>query len=105
MRSNTSEWSTPLVLIKKEVTTDSEGYETYTETRREVFCNFSEGVSRGEFYEAYKSGLMLSAQVECYYFDYDGEKTAEINGVRYKILRTFPSSFDTEILILEEEII
>ena len=102
MRSNTSEWSTTLKLIKRITTTDSDGFETYVETSREVFCNFSIGVSRNEFYEAYKAGLELSAEVEVWHFDYDGEKIAEVNGVRYKVVRAFPVTLDTVILVLSE---
>lgn len=102
MRSNTTEWSSEITLITVTTTADSEGYETTSETRNTVFCNFSLGVSRAEFYDGNKAGHQLSAEAEIYYFDYSGERLAEINGIRYSVVRQTPLTLDTVLLILEE---
>lgn len=101
-KSNTSIWSDGISLIKSVSTVDQDGYETFSETEREVFADFATGVSRAEFYEAQKAGKQLSATVEVLNIDYDNEDLVEHNGKRFHVVRSFPASFDTITLILEE---
>lgn len=69
---------------------DADGYETTKEKLTEVKCDSGNGVTRTEFYEAYKAGLELSAAFEMWACDYGGQKVIEHNGKRYKVERAFP---------------
>ena len=77
-------------LVDVVVTEDADGYETTVETLTEVKCDSGNGVTRTEFYEAYKAGLELSAAFEMWECDYGGQKIIEHNGKRYKVERAFP---------------
>ena len=107
-------WSDEIVLIWRETTKDAEGFEAVTEVRSDppLFCDFEDGVSQSEFYRSMKAGIQASAQAEVQTVDYldfwpDGYtdiRFAELRGKRYRIVRSFPQSFDTLTLILTEVI-
>ena len=106
-------WSDEIVLIRRETTQDATGYETVTEIRSDppLFCDFEDGVSQSEFYRSMKAGVQASAQAEVQtveYLDFFQGATdyrfAEFRGRRYRILRSFPQTFDTLTLILTEVI-
>lgn len=76
-------------------------------TERVVFCKIG-GITRAEFYSAATADhhpeltVRLSNQA-----DYEGEKTASYNGVRYSIIRTYTGrglGLDEIELILERKI-
>lgn len=108
-------WSDEADLIVYDLTQNERGYPAApsaggTElSRRTVTCQFEDGTSQGEFYASMKAGLRASASVELWAADYDGEEYVEFAGALvgrrarlYKVLRSFPSSFDHVTLILEE---
>lgn len=101
-KSNTSEWSDGISLVHRVSAADADGYETFTETSHEAFADFSTGVSRAEFYEAQKLGMKLSATVEILSMDYNNEEIVVHNGARYNVIRSYPATFDTITLVLEE---
>ncbi len=100
--TNRLPWAEDLALIRRTVTKDAEGYETATETVREVFCCFEDGVSRGEFYESMKAGVQANAQAEVWADDYERETLAEHDGVRYNILRYYETGRGSLRLIPQE---
>ena len=77
-------------LVSMTRTTDTDGYETTTETLTEVMCDSGNGVTRSEFYEAMKAGVELTAAFEMWACDYDGQKVIEHRSKRYKVERAFP---------------
>lgn len=89
-------------LIAITYTKDSEGYETGTETKTTVFCNWTDGVSQNEFYLAHKEGFQASASVEIFQDDYNKQKVVEFHDVRYNVIRMFTRKPDVAVLILEE---
>lgn len=91
-----------IVLISHSYTKDTEGYETDTEIRREVFCHFQAGVSQNEFYLSHKEGFQASASVDIFEADYQKEKEAEFRGDKYRVIRMFQRQMDYVTLILEE---
>ena len=106
-------WSDEITLIRRETTKDSSGFETVTEIRSTppLFCDFEDGVSQSEFYRSQKNGNQAAAQAEVQTVDYldffEGYtdlRFAEFHGRRYRILRSFPQTFDTLTLILSEVI-
>lgn len=102
--TNRTPWLDEITLIKTVYTEDQDGYGTSTETEREISCTFSEGVARGEFYEAMKAGMMPTATAEVWEEDYQDDQFCEFDSVRYKIIRTYPSGRGTTILIMEKVI-
>lgn len=95
-------WSDTVDLLVFEDEQDTEGYGVKDPTRRTVYCTFEDGVSQKEFYLSQKEGLQASASVELWRVDYQGERFADFNGKRYRVLRSFASSFDCVTLILSE---
>ena len=105
-------WSDVITLIYRSAVQDADGFETVTWTASEppLFCDFSEGVSQSEFYRSMRAGNAATAQAEVQTADYeafwpDGYadlRYAEFRGKYYRILRSFPQSFDTTTIILTE---
>jgi hypothetical protein len=95
-------WSDVITLLRFADNQDPEGYGVEPAERRELMCTFEDGVSHKEFYLSQKEGLGASASVELWRVDYEGERFAEFNGNRYRVLRSFPSSFDCLTLMLSE---
>lgn len=95
-------WSDVCDLVTINDNQDAEGYGIAVPVRRRVFCNWEDGVSQKEFYYSHKAGLLASASVEIQSVDYQGEKFVEFGGRRYRVLRSFMSSFDLLTMILSE---
>ena len=89
-------------LISVTSTKDSEGYETLTESKSEVFCNWTDGVSQNEYYLSHKEGFEASASVEIFTDDYAKQKLVDFHGTRYHVIRAFQRRPDFTTLILEE---
>lgn len=100
--TNRTPWTDVCELISTVSVSDTEGYETTTETAREIFCTFSQGASRAEYYEAMKAGVRISATVEIWEDDFQGERLLEHEGVRYEIGRVFPTGRGTLEMSLTE---
>lgn len=81
---------------------DAQGYAAGEEAARKVLCTFEDGVSQKEFYLSSEAGLRASASVELWTVDYEGEQFCRFLGKRYRVLRSFKSSFDCTTLILTE---
>lgn len=105
-------WSDTVDLITFSSVKDSDGFETLTEVKHTVYASWQDGVSQSEYYLADKAGMRATAQVEIQKVDMlevwasgsGGERFVDFNGLRYKVLRDFPQSFDTQTLILTEVI-
>lgn len=107
-------WSDEIVLIWRETTQDASGFEAIMEHRSKppLLCDFEDGVSQSEFYRSMQAGIQASAQVEVQSVDYNAfwpegytdYRFAELRGKRYRVVRSFPQTFDTLTLILTEVI-
>ena len=107
-------WSDEITLIWRETAKDADGYESITEHRSDppLLCDFEEGVSQSEFYRSMKAGVQASAQAEVQTVDYldfwprgyTDYRFAEFRGRRFRIVRSFPQTFDSLTLILSEVI-
>ena len=105
-------WSDEITLIWREPTKDAAGFDAFTEHRSDppLMCDFEDGVSQSEFYRSMKTGTTASAQAEVNTVDYldfwpegyTDYRFAEFLGRRYRILRSFPQTFDSLTLILTE---
>lgn len=107
-------WSDEIVLIRRETVQGDDGFELTVEVRSDppLFCDFEDGVSQSEFYRSMKAGTAATAQAEVQTEDYESfwpsgysdYRFAELRGKSYRILRSFPQSFDTTTLMLTEVI-
>ena len=118
MRKNThTPWSDVAELVTFDFVKDSQGFEHLAPTtdeqgreqpgapkKRQVFCNFEEGVSQNEFYLSHKEGLRASASIELWTVDYQGEEFVDFGSRHFRVLRGFVSAFDVTTLILSEVI-
>lgn len=101
-RSNRAPFTDVCRLVTIQGTEDADGYETPGETAKEVFCSVTHGVSRSEFYEAYKAGLSLAVIVEIWEEEYSGETVVDLMDKRYNVIRTYPTGYGTLELSCEE---
>ena len=102
--SNRPPFSDVIDLVTPMKTADPDGYDDIEESARQIICTFSDAVARGEFYEGMKAGLNLSAEAEIWPEDYQHEELVEHNGIRYRVVRSYPTGQGTMILILTEVI-
>lgn len=62
--------------------------ETHKAFRETIFCN-KKSVGFSEFYKAQQAGITATLKVDIFTEEYDNQQFAEIDGRRYKILRTY----------------
>lgn len=75
-------------LIKTTTTQDELGYPAETETAREAFCSVG-SVTRSEFFQAGKAGIVPDYVFSVNAIEYEGEKELEYNGDKFGIYRTY----------------
>lgn len=81
---------------------DAIGQQIPEETKREVFCEIN-GIRQSEWFSAGQKGLKPQFMLTVFIDDYQGEMTAEVDGVRYGIYRTYPAKHDRLELYLEKK--
>ena len=59
-----------------------------TAGRTEIYCK-QKSIKQSEFYQASQVGLKPEFVIETSMFDYSGQEEIEVDGVLYKIYRTF----------------
>lgn len=89
-----------LTLIEQTYTTDANGVQRASETRRTVFCDVA-SVSRAEWTDGGRLGLNPELQFSMFAYDYAGEEICEYNGVRYTVYRTYRTQDDSIELYVE----
>lgn len=91
-----------LILIKQNQGVDEYGDPLITETRREVFCDKA-SIGQKEFYQAHAVGLQPEMKlIIADYLDYNGEKLVEYDGQAYRVLRTYRSGMELELVVYQE---
>lgn len=91
-----------VTLIQESVRAHGVGTET-TEIRRKVYCTVR-SIGMQEAYQAMGVGLAPELKVILRHdFEYKGESKCEMNGIRYKILRTYVTEEDGIELTLQRE--
>lgn len=88
-------WADEITLIGvKEPETDGQrvnenGFPEQTEeSSRTVFCN-KKKVGYSEYFKSQQTGKVVEGKYEVHKVDYEGEDTAEIDGKRFFILKTY----------------
>lgn len=71
----------------------------WKETNRQVFCGIR-SIGQSEFYQAnattYRPELKI---VLADYLEYDGENIVEYNGQRFRVVRTYRTGLELEIVL------
>lgn len=106
-RGKMTEWIDEITLIKENEKTENErvnenGFANEpTESARTVFCN-KKSVGYSEYFKSQQTGKVVEAKYEVHKEDYEGEDTAEIEGKRFYILKTYEIDEDTIELTLTD---
>ena len=91
-----------LTLIKQTSGVDEYGDPKITETRSDVFCRLA-SIGQKEFYQAHAVGLQPELKfILSDYLDYNGEKMVEYDGQRYRVLRTYRTGIELELVVYRE---
>lgn len=91
-----------VTLIKQTRGADDCGDPIFSESAREVFCSVR-SVGQKEFYQAHAVGLQPEIKfVLADYLDYEDETLVEHNGQRYRVLRTYRTGQELEIVCYRE---
>lgn len=85
-----------LTLIALDITTDENGVEQETETRRDVFVR-TNSIGQREFFEASRQGLKPEYRFVVHEADYNGEAFCEFHGQRYTIYRTYKANITSAV--------
>lgn len=101
-----AEWTDEIVLIgEKEIeeprVNDNGFPEAKEESSRTVFCN-KKSVGYSEYFKSQQTGKVVEGKYEVHKVDYEGEDTAEIDGKRFFILKTYDINDDTIELTLTD---
>lgn len=92
-----------LTLVKAHPVKDAIGQIIQQETARQVPCTLR-SVSASEFFAGGQNGLSPEWQLTIFAGDYDGEREAELEGVRYTIYRKYLGRNDNLELYLERKV-
>ena len=91
-----------LILIATTNGVDEYGDPTISETRREVFCRKG-SVGQSEFYQAHANGLKAELKlVLADHLDYEGEALVEYDGELFRVLRTYRTGKELELVVYRE---
>lgn len=91
-----------LILIQQTRGVDEYGDPTVTETRHTVFCRKA-SIGQKEFYQAHAVGLQPELKlVLADYLDYNGEQLVEYDGQLYRVLRTYRTGLELELVVYRE---
>lgn len=87
-----------LIAVKEpEERVNANGFPNEPEETRTVLFGSKKSVGFSEFYKAAVAGYAAELKVDIYTEEYSGQKLAEVDGVRYRVLRTYRSPKNTDI--------
>lgn len=91
-----------LTLIATTNGVDEYGDPSITYTRRDVFCRVA-SIGQKEFYQAHAVGLQPEIKfVLADYLDYNGEALVEYDGQKFRVLRTYRTGHELELVCYRE---
>ena len=91
-----------ITLIRLDTAPDEYGDPVITETRRDVFAE-QMSIGQKEFYQAHAVGLQPEVKFRLTdYLDYENEPCVDYAGQRYRVLRTFRTGQELEIVCYRE---
>lgn len=100
-----ADWVDEITLIRvaeEEERVNKNGFEEpKAESSRIVFCN-SKSVGYAEYFKSQQTGKVVERKCDVHKADYEGEDTAEMDGKRYFVLKTYEIDDDTIELTLTD---
>lgn len=91
-----------LKLIQQTHSVDAYGDPVISETTRDVFCGIR-SIGQKEFYQAHAVGLQPELKfVLADHLDYNDEALVVYNGQRYRVLRTYRTGQEIELVCYRE---
>lgn len=100
-----ADWVDEITLIREEEAAgrvNKNGFEEpRAENSRTVFCN-SKSVGYAEYFKSQQTGKVVERKCDVHKADYEGEDTAEMDGKRYFVLKTYEINDDTIELTLTD---
>ena len=91
-----------LSLVQQTHSVDDYGDPVVTETSRDIFCGIR-SIGQKEFYQAQAVGLQPELKfVLADYLDYNDETLVDYNGQRYRVLRTYRTGQELELVCYRE---
>lgn len=91
-----------LTLIRQESTVNEYGAPVISEIRREVFAE-QMSIGQKEFYQAHAVGLQPEIKFRLAdHLDYENETHVEHDGQRYRVLRTYRTGQELELVCYRE---
>lgn len=86
-------------LIKRRKSADENGVPVVQETvKNEVFCRVG-SIYEKEFYDAMQAGIKAQYKVVVFAYDYDDEKTVELEGKEYSVYRRYYIGDNVELYL------
>lgn len=82
-----------LTLVKQTFVSNEIGNQIPVETEITVLCGIK-SVARNEFYSAATTGIKPSIVFIIHGYEYNGQQIVEFEGVRYRVIRTYATSFE-----------
>lgn len=100
-----AQWTDEITLIREtepENRVNDNGFAIAPEeSSRTVFCNMK-SVGFNEYFKSEQTGKVVERKCELHKADYEGEDTAEVDGRRYFILKTYEIGEDVIELTLTD---
>ena len=91
-----------ITLIQQTYATDEYGDPWPIERDNNVFARLA-SIGQKEFYQAHAVGLQPELKfILSDYLDYNGEKFVVYEGKRYRVLRTYRSGLEMELVVYQE---
>jgi SPP1 family predicted phage head-tail adaptor len=72
-------------------------------TKIDILCGLN-SVGRGEFYAAAALQLRPELVFTIHAYEYDNQQVVEFQGIRYKVIRTYATSFEELELTCQKEV-
>lgn len=100
-----AQWTDEITLIRETEPEDRVNDNGFAiapeESSRTVFCNMK-SVGFNEYFKSEQTGKVVERKCEVHKVDYEGEDTAEVDGKRYCILKTYEIGEDVIELTLTD---
>ena len=91
-----------LTLVRFDTTSDEYGDPVITEIHRDVFAE-QMSIGQKEFYQAHAVGLLPEVKFKLAdYLDYENEPCVDHTGQRYRVLRTYRTGQELELVCYRE---
>ncbi len=97
-------WNHEITLVGKRIIGTDKLKQNITEEVKTVLLCRKKSITRSEFYQANQAGIRPILVVDIHNFEYDNQESAEFEGKRYRVIKTYPVDLETLELTLTEKL-